>query len=411
MSGPEATPAAPYLREAKELVQGGRPKAALDLIWQALACEPLRAETYFLLAVVLEETGGSEPLCRQLMALGLSAALVSEEISDAKMGMLRRAFPEWDARGKGAAAIVEKVRRMEAELALDPATEPEVKPFVLVRNFVAGVRTGLSAEALRPLGEDRATHGRLLLAAAREALRRREEVGDELPALLWATQAVFADATLIPELVQVAAESTRIISIHCLWALQVLVRRSPAEVLQGLRQAGRSASERSVVVDCLVTMPNESGVRAALVELVAEGEAYYDEPDFGYVVALVVRELRVAGLTEEAGRIQREVGARLTEEAEASFAEYLAMPDFYESVVEREQLAMLTIEDVLFDRALCQEDELEGFGEDLDLESLNDLATAMEAPVETFRRETPKLGRNDPCWCGSGKKYKKCHLT
>ena len=21
----------------------------------------------------------------------------------------------------------------------------------------------------------------------------------------------------------------------------------------------------------------------------------------------------------------------------------------------------------------------------------------------------PELGRNDPCWCGSGKKYKKCH--
>ena len=22
----------------------------------------------------------------------------------------------------------------------------------------------------------------------------------------------------------------------------------------------------------------------------------------------------------------------------------------------------------------------------------------------------PKLGRNDLCWCGSGKKYKKCHM-
>ncbi len=22
-----------------------------------------------------------------------------------------------------------------------------------------------------------------------------------------------------------------------------------------------------------------------------------------------------------------------------------------------------------------------------------------------------RLGRNDPCWCGSGKKYKKCHLS
>ena len=29
---------------------------------------------------------------------------------------------------------------------------------------------------------------------------------------------------------------------------------------------------------------------------------------------------------------------------------------------------------------------------------------------ETFERETPKVGRNDPCPCGSGKKYKKCCL-
>ena len=28
--------------------------------------------------------------------------------------------------------------------------------------------------------------------------------------------------------------------------------------------------------------------------------------------------------------------------------------------------------------------------------------------VETVRREEPKIGRNDPCSCGSGKKYKKC---
>jgi SEC-C motif-containing protein len=27
----------------------------------------------------------------------------------------------------------------------------------------------------------------------------------------------------------------------------------------------------------------------------------------------------------------------------------------------------------------------------------------------TVRRETPKIGRNDPCPCGSGKKYKVCH--
>ena len=32
-----------------------------------------------------------------------------------------------------------------------------------------------------------------------------------------------------------------------------------------------------------------------------------------------------------------------------------------------------------------------------------------EAKGETVRRERPKVGRNDPCPCGSGKKYKKCH--
>ncbi|MEO0952818.1 MAG: SEC-C metal-binding domain-containing protein, partial [Pseudomonadota bacterium] len=29
--------------------------------------------------------------------------------------------------------------------------------------------------------------------------------------------------------------------------------------------------------------------------------------------------------------------------------------------------------------------------------------------AETFRREAPKVGRNQPCPCGSGKKYKHCH--
>jgi preprotein translocase subunit SecA len=32
-----------------------------------------------------------------------------------------------------------------------------------------------------------------------------------------------------------------------------------------------------------------------------------------------------------------------------------------------------------------------------------------DAPIKQVRREEPKVGRNDPCPCGSGKKYKKCH--
>jgi preprotein translocase subunit SecA len=32
-----------------------------------------------------------------------------------------------------------------------------------------------------------------------------------------------------------------------------------------------------------------------------------------------------------------------------------------------------------------------------------------DAAVKTVRHDQPKVGRNDPCPCGSGKKYKKCH--
>jgi preprotein translocase subunit SecA len=40
------------------------------------------------------------------------------------------------------------------------------------------------------------------------------------------------------------------------------------------------------------------------------------------------------------------------------------------------------------------------------------LETAPRRPVErpqTVVNQGPKLGRNDPCWCGSGKKFKHCH--
>ena len=35
--------------------------------------------------------------------------------------------------------------------------------------------------------------------------------------------------------------------------------------------------------------------------------------------------------------------------------------------------------------------------------------SALRGRPSTIRRETPKTGRNDPCPCGSGKKFKNCH--
>jgi preprotein translocase subunit SecA len=47
----------------------------------------------------------------------------------------------------------------------------------------------------------------------------------------------------------------------------------------------------------------------------------------------------------------------------------------------------------------------EGLGVDIEE------AGVQPSPVVEQRRvdEHDQIGRNDPCWCGSGKKYKKCH--
>ena len=38
----------------------------------------------------------------------------------------------------------------------------------------------------------------------------------------------------------------------------------------------------------------------------------------------------------------------------------------------------------------------------------SDMLSATQVKVETVRHQNPRVGRNDPCPCGSGKKFKKC---
>ena len=43
--------------------------------------------------------------------------------------------------------------------------------------------------------------------------------------------------------------------------------------------------------------------------------------------------------------------------------------------------------------------------------AIEELPSEDPFPVVEQRRVDPEknLNRNDPCWCGSGKKYKRCH--
>jgi preprotein translocase subunit SecA len=59
------------------------------------------------------------------------------------------------------------------------------------------------------------------------------------------------------------------------------------------------------------------------------------------------------------------------------------------------------------DHAHAQADDACGCGHDHD-HGHHHHGHHHHTPVQTLRRAGPKIGRNDPCICNSGKKFKKC---
>lgn len=88
------------------------------------------------------------------------------------------------------------------------------------------------------------------------------------------------------------------------------------------------------------------------------------------------------------------------------------LPDLLACV--RRHLPEPSGDELEFTRALDVEHPLSSMDaaiEDLvgNVVAIADLARGERLKVETVRRSAPKVGRNDPCTCGSGKKWKLCH--
>jgi len=57
-----------------------------------------------------------------------------------------------------------------------------------------------------------------------------------------------------------------------------------------------------------------------------------------------------------------------------------------------------------------EDDDVENAADGIERVKRGKARTAGDGPTTApVKRERPKVGRNDPCPCGSGKKYKKCH--
>lgn len=90
---------------------------------------------------------------------------------------------------------------------------------------------------------------------------------------------------------------------------------------------------------------------------------------------------------------------------------YAAHQEFLEKIREDAAVVSEKIEDelYLFVKKETKQEMIAGLnaGYDKACENKKETAAVYDSE-ETYRRMQPKVGRNDPCPCGSGKKYKKC---
>jgi hypothetical protein len=170
------------------------------------------------------------------------------------------------------------------------------------------------------------------------------------------------------------------------WAFLRIARRHPAETLAIIHDLsiGAEALDLAALAQQLCLMPDVPGRSEVLLGLADNiGEFDKDERDLVIVSMLTSAHVMHGAHSEPAATIETRYGAQLSREARKELKSLRAeIEEARQEITEAEEPSIYEI---------C----LEGF------DAVDD---------EPFERAQPKLGRNEPCWCGSGKKYKKCHL-
>jgi preprotein translocase subunit SecA len=77
-------------------------------------------------------------------------------------------------------------------------------------------------------------------------------------------------------------------------------------------------------------------------------------------------------------------------------------------VQQEEDIQQAEIERTDMSQMHVNKDEIEAAGEDYAANE-RDYVEQNQPKPDPVRRLEPKIGRNDPCPCGSGKKFKACH--
>jgi len=215
-----------------------------------------------------------------------------------------------------------------------------------------------------------------------------DDVDDALVARALSLLGEIGDPEALPALTRFLPLDDESLSGLARWAFQRIGHRRAEAVLEFIRRLIPAAEpiEIAAMAQQICMMPDVAGRKETLLAMTDRLPDFSREDRTIAVVAMIVSAHVMEGIDSAlAASIERQYEGDLTGKARKE------LKDLRNQVKDAGPLL-----------------------HEPDTTSIYDLCCTAFEPLdedEPMVRATPKIGRNDPCWCGSGTKYKKCHLA
>jgi len=383
----------------EERYKAGDLAGSAEYCWRAVSADPCRFEPWFKLPVCLP--GESQDLRNGILELGARKALrdpkgVEQFEETFKTKPVAADFPNGEAFLTTTAALFDEKRRDEPE-----DVSERLRPYRLVDDLLEEAADGLDAELVEGILEGGARCLPLLVGVLRAMATGSLPEGDPSPIVSsLALLGEIGDPVVLREIIECYSVNDKDVEGAAHWALKRIASRRPVESLEAVRKLAASAGAdgRCDLALAVSYVPDQPGKRDFLLSLL-DGLAAFPKPDRHELlmsVALALEYSEGAKGRELAWSLLGRYEAVLPKRTRAELREAFKVHD------EMDRIAAVpgdAPEATVYD--LCSR----GYAEE---EQEEEEADEDFVPEPVRRSVTP--GRNDPCWCGSGKKYKKCHL-
>jgi len=410
------------LMVAAERYEAGDRAAAMEYCWRAAGADPMRAESWYKLAAGLPED--SLQLREGLLELAARKSLRDPEaIAHLEEAAKAKQAPNFDD--------PEAVLAVAAEhLYAKRPSEPEdvsrrLAPHRLIDDVLELGDDGLDPGTVDDILAEGVRCQPLLLGILRGMADGNVDSGPAIYSL--ALLGEIGDPAVLPEIVECLTVDDDDISNTAFWALRRIAARRPDESLATIRKMvpGAGVEDRMILAIALAVIPDLPGTQDALVSLLDDLATFpkSGRQELFISVAAALDASKGRPGRERAWSLFDSYAAALPRRTRGELREiFKAADEADEPPSPPGEVPPVTVYDFCSgtwggdDDEDEEEDEVDGEDdnpfddddedEEDDFEEDEDDEDFIPEPVR--RPVTP--GRNDPCWCGSGKKYKKCHL-